>query len=52
MHHVKLVGEDLDHIECNNITDRPDFIADDEGLNAEEQQEAFMKYIKFCYSHP
>ena len=52
VHHVKLVGEKMDHIECNNTTDIPDFIADDEGLNEEEQQEAFMKYIKFGYHHP
>ena len=52
VHHVKLVGEKMDHIECNNTTDIPDFITDNEGLNKEEQQEAFMKNIKFGYHHP
>ena len=52
VHHVKLVGQELDHFECNNAQALPDFIADDEGMNEEEQQEAFMKYIRFGYHHP
>ena len=52
VHHVKLVGEELDQFECHNAEVLPDFIADDEGLNEEEQQEAFLKYIKLGYHHP
>ena len=54
VHHVKIVGKGFDHFECNNaqMDNIPDFITDDEGMNEEEQQEAFMKYIRYGYHHP
>jgi hypothetical protein len=36
--------------ECNNA--RPDFINNDDGLDEEEKEEAFMHYLKRGYHHP
>ncbi len=36
--------------ECNNA--RPDFINDDDGMDEEEKEEAFMHYLKRGYHHP
>ena len=52
VHHMRVSEQDLEIMECNNANVIPDFILDDEGMNEEEQQEAFMKYIRFGYHHP
>jgi hypothetical protein len=39
-----------DVIEINHV--RPRFIQDDEGMNEEEKEEAFLHYMKFGYHHP
>jgi hypothetical protein len=39
-----------DVIEINHV--RPSFIQDDEGMNEEEKEEAFLHYMKFGYHHP
>jgi hypothetical protein len=36
--------------ECNNA--RPDFINNDDGMDEEEKEEAFMHYLKRGYHHP
>ena len=41
---------DPDVIECNFA--RPKFIQDDEGMNDDEKEEAFLHYMKFGYHHP
>ena len=53
VHNLQIVSEDSINMECNNISmEVPDFIAEDDGMNQEEQQEAFMKYIRYGYHHP
>ena len=42
--------QDPDVIPCNLA--RPDFIEDDQGMNEEEKQTAFMHYMKHGYHHP
>ena len=41
---------DPDVIEINFV--KPTFIQDDEGMNDEEKDEAFLHYMKFGYHHP
>jgi len=41
---------DPDVIEINFV--KPKFIQDDEGMNDEEKDEAFLHYMKFGYHHP
>ena len=41
---------DSDIIECNFT--RPQFIQDDQGMNEDEKEEAFLHYMKFGYHHP
>ena len=49
---MRVSEQDLEIMECNNANVIPDFILDDKGMNKEEQQESFMKYIRFGYHHP
>jgi len=41
---------DPDVIECNFV--KPKLIQDDEGMNDEEKDEAFLHYMKYGYHHP
>ena len=41
---------DSEIIECNRVM--PKFIHDDQGMNEEEKEEAFLHYMKFGYHHP
>ena len=53
VHSYQLIEDNSRTMSCNNVsTEIPDFIAEDDGMSPEEQQEAFMKYIRYGYHHP